>query len=140
VDKKAETESFLQSVSNFSMDIPDSSVNEFQSQVVDFCIDQDKQGEPVEFAALSESVAADVAGIDAHKLAAALGKDQKKLHVDRNSMRKFLRFTGREKDLTVSFNSSQIPDRIEYDKQHDILSIKGLPKALREQLLAHLES
>lgn len=142
VDKKAETENFLQSVATFSMDIPDDSVSEFQSQIVDYCLDQDKAGQPVGFADLSESVS-QVPGVDSGKLAKALTKgtqaEDDKLHVDRNSLRRFLRFTGREKDLTVSFSSTVIPERVQYDSSNDVLTIKGLPKTLRDQLVEHLK-
>lgn len=143
VDKKAETESFLQSVSTFAMEIPDDSVSDFQARVVDFCLERDRQGEAVEFDALSGAVA-EIDGVDGGKFARSIAKEHqgkdKKLHVDRNSLRKFLRFTGREKDLTISFASTQIPDRIQYDKNNDVLTIRGLPKSLREHLLAHLDS
>ncbi|MCB1755275.1 MAG: nucleoid-associated protein [Gammaproteobacteria bacterium] len=143
IDKKAETESFLQSVSTFSMELPDDSVSEFQAKVVDFCLERDKQGEAVEFDALSGAVA-EVAGVDGGRFAKSMaeaceGQDNK-LHVDRNSMRRYLRFTGREKDLTVSFASTQMPERVRYDTENDVLTIRGLPKSLREQLLKHLQS
>ena len=48
-----------------------------------------------------------------------------------------MRFTGREKDLTVSFTSTQMPGRIQYNGDEDVLTIKGLPDSLRKQLLAY---
>ena len=123
------------------MDIPNDSVTEFQSQVVDYCLNQDKAGQPVAFSELSENVA-DVHGVDSAKLAKALSKgtqaENDTLHVDRNSLRRFLRFTGREKDLTVSFSATAMPERVQYNVEKDELTIKGLPKSLREQLIAHL--
>ena len=140
IDKKSETENFLQSVASFSMEIPDDSVTEFQTRVVGYCLEQDKQGEAVDFLGLSQTVE-DIEGVNAKQFSKALNTSQiseeDKVHIDRNSLRRFLRFTGREKDLTLSFSSSQIPERIQYNKNTDILTIKGLPKALREQLLAH---
>ncbi len=143
IDKKAETEKFLQSVSAFSLDIPKESVNEFQSKVVDFCIDQDKQGEAIEYAALSEAVS-EVSGVDAGKFTQTLvesrSDSEKKVHLDRNGLKKFRRFTGREKELTVSFDAEQLVDRIRYDGEKDVLTIRNLPKSLRDQLLSHLGS
>lgn len=142
IDKKAETEQFLQSVSTFSMDIPEESINEFHTKVVDFCLDQDKQGEPVEYAALSEAVAAEVSGVDASKFEKTLEESRSdasnKVHLDRAGLKKYRRFTGREKDLTVSFSADQLVDRVRYDAEKDVLTIRNLPKTLREQLLAHL--
>ena len=143
IDKKAETEQFLTSVSTFSMDIPEESVNEFHTKVVDFCLDQDKQGEPVEYAALSAAVA-EVSGVDAGKFAQTLEESrsdaEKKVHLDRAGLKKYRRFTGREKDLTVSFSADQLVDRVHYDSEKDVLTIRNLPKSLRDQLLAHLGS
>ena len=137
VDKKQETDAFLQIVSNFSMDVPEESVQQFQSQIVDYCMEQEKLGEAVEKSSLM-SVVSDIDGIDSKSFNQVFNKDkdsnQDKVHIDRGSLRKFMRYTGREKDLTISFASSQLDSRIQYDTKSDVLTIKGLPKALREQL------
>ncbi len=140
IDKKQQTDQFLQTVSAFSMHVPQESVQEFQAQVVDYCLQQDKQGGAVEFDNLSAAVA-DINGVDGRKFTKTLNKEQQgnegKVHVDRNSLRKYMRFTGREKDLTVSFTSTQMPGRIQYNGDEDVLTIKGLPDSLRKQLLAY---
>ncbi|MDO6459728.1 nucleoid-associated protein [Granulosicoccaceae sp. 1_MG-2023] len=140
VDKKSETSKFLEAVSGFSMELPDDKVTEFQSQVVDFCIESDKRGEAVAFDELG-GVAREV-GVDADKFVEKLAETQpadgEKIHVDRNSLKKFMRYVGREKDLAVSFSSAMIPERVVYDKDKDELTIKGLPKTLRKQLLDSL--
>ena len=61
------------------------------------------------------------------------------LQVDRRSLRRYVKFTGREKDLAVSFNSYQLNKRVSYDVDTDTLSIEGVPSALRKQLLEHLK-
>jgi nucleoid-associated protein len=58
--------------------------------------------------------------------------------VDRRSLRRYVKFTGREKDLAISFSSSQLNSRVHYNPDKDTLSIDGIPRALREQLLRHL--
>ena len=140
VDKKAETSKFLETVSGFSMDLPNDKATEFQAQVVDFCIETDKRGEAVAFDELG-NVAREV-GVDADKFVEKLAEtqpaDAEKLHVDRNSLKKFMRYVGREKDLAVSFSSAMMPERVVYDKEKDELTIKGLPKTLRKQLLDSL--
>ena len=64
---------------------------------------------------------------------------EQELMVDRRSLRRYVKFAGREKDLAISFNSYQLNKRVQYDADTDTLSINGLPKALRNQLLGHLK-
>jgi len=58
--------------------------------------------------------------------------------MDRRSLRGYVKFTGRQKDLTISFSSSQLNSRAHYNPDKDTLSIDGITRALRDQLLRHL--
>ncbi len=139
VDKQLETKNFLQTVVNFSRDIPKESVQQFKTQIVDYCLEQDKIGEAVEKAELG-SVINNIDGVDKDTFSKAFNSKEKsvdaKIHIDRNSLRKFMRFTGRERELTISFTSDQLQNRIHYNQEKDVLTINGVPKTLREQLLA----
>jgi nucleoid-associated protein len=59
--------------------------------------------------------------------------------VDRRSLRRYVKFAGREKDLAISFSSYQLDERVRYDVEGDTLHISGIPAALRKQLLGHIK-
>jgi nucleoid-associated protein len=50
------------------------------------------------------------------------------------SLRKLYRFSGREKGLTISFDSDLLGKKVHYDKVEQTLTIKGLPQDLKREL------
>jgi nucleoid-associated protein len=67
------------------------------------------------------------------------GDEEEGLMMDRRALRRYVKFAGRDKDLAISFSSYQLHHRVHYDTESDTLSITGIPKALRSQLLGHLK-
>lgn len=139
VNKVDDTRLFLESVEAFSKSVSDEQATELRHQVVDFCMEQEQQDEPVAMDALSRSLTAVDSGAFSNYLADSL-PGQSELLVDRKSLRQYVKFSGRERDLAISFSSSQLNNRVHYNQDTDTLSVSGLPKALRDQLLAHLGS
>jgi nucleoid-associated protein len=97
-------------------------------------LNQDRQDEPVDVRELSFALD----DIDREAFVSTVEQEQP-FYIDRRSMQRYVKFSGREKDLSISFSSSQLNDRVVFDAGSDTLSIKGLPKALRDQLLGHLK-
>jgi nucleoid-associated protein len=100
-------------------------------------MEQEEKDAPVQLEGLAKSVE----GINPEEfvriVASHAPEGEQELMVDRRSLRRYVKFAGREKDLAISFNSYQLDKRVQYDADTDTLSINGLPKALRDQLLRH---
>ncbi|TVO76887.1 nucleoid-associated protein [Sedimenticola selenatireducens] len=139
IDKAAVTRDFLERIELFSQNLPEEQVNDYRSQVVSYCMEQDLQDEPVEIGGLSQAVEGVDPSVFSSYLADNLPSGNSKLLLDRKSLQRYVKFAGREKDLAISFSSYQLNKRIHYQADSDTLSITGLPKTLRSQLLGHVE-
>jgi len=137
VDKSAATRDFLEQVEHFSRQVDEEQVGDFRNQVVAYCVEQDLKDEPVAIDRLCQSVDAVDAGAFSSYLADNLPGSEGGLLLDRKSLQRYVKFAGREKDLAISFSSSQLNRRVHYDSDKDTLSITGLPKMLRSQLLGY---
>ncbi len=146
IDKQEATLSFLQGVEAYSRDLPREKANELRQQVVDYCIEQDRQDAPVDLRELSGELGgvleepqrqAFVRSVEQHR--GEETGDEEVFRVDKRSLQRYVKLAGREKDLAISFSAYQLDERIRYDADNDTLSIKGIPKALRNQLLRHMD-
>ncbi len=139
INKKAATKNFLDGVESFAKQLPDDKAREYRDQVVDYCMTQDEKDEPVNI----EELAHTLGDIDRDGFVRELRShhpgEKDELMVDRSSLRRFVKFAGRDKDLSLTFSTYHLHSRIEYDMESDTLTIKGVPKGLRTQLLAYLE-
>ncbi len=123
----------------FSKNIPEEQINTYRTQVVDYCMEQEQMDSPVELVELSQAVESVNVDEFSRYLADNLPGGEQQIRMDRKSLRNYVKFAGREKDLAVSFSSHQLNNRINYNAGTDTLSITGLPKTLRSQLLRHLK-
>lgn len=58
--------------------------------------------------------------------------------VDKSRLRKFLRYSGQDKGVSISFTSEVFGSRVKYDPATDVLTINQIPKALKKQLAAEM--
>ncbi len=130
VDKKAETEHFLALVDTYCSDLPSEESQPLREKVIDYCMDQDKAGEPVVFAALSDQVDA---GLERY-VRQHQQTPREELIPDRKQLRNYLRFTGKNNDVSISFASSSLGKEVEFDPNQEVLMIRNLPKTLLRQL------
>lgn len=139
INKEEATLAFLEGIEAFAKQVPQERVDDYRSQVVGYCMEQEERDAPVELQGLAKTVE----GINPDEFVRIVSshapEGEQDLMVDRRSLRRYVKFTGREKDLAISFNSYQLNKRVQYDADSDTLSINGLPKALRNQLLGHLK-
>lgn len=139
IDKTEQTLAFLNGIENFSQAIPEDQQSDYRTKVVDYCVECEEMDAPVDLSILAR----EVEGIDRDEFLRVMSdytpEDEKQLMMDRRSLRQYVKFAGRERDLAISFSAHQLNNRVRYDAQSDTLSIKGLPNALRKQLLGHLK-
>jgi nucleoid-associated protein len=133
IDKREETQAFLDVVEQFGRELPADGIDDYRRQVVDYCLQQERTDQPLQVRDLADQIT----DVDSAAFADALPQDDP-VWLDRRSLQRYLRFSGRERDLSISFSSAQLNRRVRYDAASDTLSISGLPAALRQQLLHHL--
>lgn len=134
----SETAGFLNAVESFARQQAPEQQAETRTKVVDYCQQQEKQGEDVTIAQLAELISQE----DPQKFQRfAIEHDVNPDHSwlpDRQQLRQFARFSGRDDHLSISFSASIFGQAIHYDKSADALVIKNLPKRLRGQIQKHL--
>lgn len=143
IDKEAATLAFLEGVEAYAKEVPQEQQKEYRNQIVEYCMEQEEQDAPVKLEGLSQAVE----GINPDEFVRIVakhagGEEEKaadELVVDRRSLRRYVKFAGREKDLAISFSSYQLDERVRYDVESDTLHITGIPKALKKQLLSHIK-
>lgn len=144
IDKEAATLAFLEGVEAFAKEVPQEQQKEYRNQVVEYCIEQDGQDAPVKLEGLAKAVEGInpdefVRIVASHTGGADSVEGEQEVVVDRRSLKRYVKFAGREKDLAISFSSYQLDDRVRYDAENDTLHISGIPSALRKQLLGHIK-
>lgn len=140
INKQEVTDQFLAGVEGYAKQLPDEQAKEYREQVVEYCVEKEKNDEPVSLPGLSEALN----GIDCGQFIRQMASHNPKLEeepvmIDRRALQRYVKFSGREKALAISFSSDQLNDRVQYDESRDVLTIHGLPSALREQLLRHIK-
>lgn len=138
LDKAEATLAFLEGVESFAKSVPPEQVQDYRTQVVEYCLEREEQDAPVDLKALAGSLE----GVDRDAFVRVVGggnEPDRGLMMDRRSLRRYVKFSGRERDLAVSFGSHQLDSRVQYDAENDTLRIHGLPSALRKQLLEHIK-
>lgn len=140
LNKEEATLAFLEGIEHYAKELPEEKVGDYRNQVVEYCMSQEEQDAPVDLRGLAQSVE----GIDSDAFLRTVSEQtpdgEQELHVDRRSLRRYVKFAGREKDIAISFNSYQLNKRVHYYEDTDTLSIEGIPSALRKQLLEHMKA
>lgn len=136
-DRSAQTEEFLTAVDRYAEELPAEKEQEYRTRVINYCLDQDRVGEPVEIKALSRHV--DEAAPEAlmnfyteHFEAPATA-----LYADRKQLKRYTRFYGRDNDLSIGFSTLMLGRDVIYDESSGTLTIRVIPKSLKSQLARH---
>ncbi len=138
VDLVAQTTEFLEIVEEYAEALPEESAKEYKTKLMDYCIEQNQMGAPVFIEELSSQ-------LDERKpevfVDFVVEKQQQKeqipkteIHTDRASLKRYIRFAGRDKNMSISFASDVFGEAVEYDEKEGALIIKQMPKSLKEQL------
>ncbi len=134
VDLVKETDEFLQIVDQFSDEIPDQDVSAYKDTLLNYCIEQDKEGLPVVMDELSELVNDQQPEQFSSFVADNQQQPQAQFHPDRSRLKKYVRYYGRDKNLSISFAANMYGQQINYHADSDTLSISQIPKSLKAQL------
>lgn len=135
-DAPADTRTLLRAFSDYidSSDLEEEPVQEKTKALVQYTKEQQRKGEPVELAGLSEALDEDnPRAFYEHIRNLDYGLSDY-VPTDRKTINQFQRFTGRAEGLSISFEAHLLGSRVEYDEQRDMLIIRQLPTQLKDQL------
>ncbi len=134
VDTTADTERFMEAVKQYSASMPEENSKRFQKEAAEFCIEQSSQGESVSYKDLADSVDS-VASVRFDRFVAeeAPGLNDNFIP-DRSALKKYIRYTGRTRDVSVSFSNESLGREISFDPENNTLTLKELPASLIKQL------
>ena len=137
VNVTADTNEFLNIVEAYAQNLPEEESKEYREKVVDYCIEQDKQGEPVVYKELSYYL--DDAEPERFERFVQEQQEQprEELIPDKNRLRKYVRFNGRTKEMSLQFAASLLGEEVLFDAENERLIINSIPKSLLGQLKKH---
>jgi nucleoid-associated protein len=161
LDSEKETQEFLQIVEEYAQTLPENESAETKTKVIEYCMEQDKQGETVEFKTLSgqldhiapekfeqfvvlkkrerlqvRPISESSIDEDASQAQLAGGESVIKTELipDRKSLKNYLRYSGKNREVTLSFAATALGTDISFDANENSLTIKNLPGRLLKQL------
>lgn len=134
LDLVEDTREFLGIVDQFTENLPEEDGREYKTKLLDYCIEQDSHGTPVFIKEISSQLNEEAPQQFADFVAEKQQTVKEELHTDRASLKRYIRFFGRDKNISISFSADMFGEHIQYDAQSGTLTIKQIPKSLKEQL------
>lgn len=135
IDVAEETKEFLNIVDEYTTSLPEEKTSDYKGKILDYCVAQDKQGLPVVF----DEISAQLNDSDPKEFAQFVGSNQQaprtEIYTDRSSLKRYIRYFGRDQNMSISFSSDMYGNNIVYDEESGTLTIKQIPKSLKQQLL-----
>ncbi len=137
INTTADTNEFLDIVEAYAESLPEDTSKAYREKVVDYCMEQDKQGEPIIYKELSYYL--DDAEPERFERFVQEKQEQprEELIPDKSQLRKYVRFSGRSKEMSLQFAASMLGEEVEFDAQNERLIINKIPKSLLGQLKKH---
>lgn len=134
VDTQADTQRFMETVIECSAAMPEENARRFQKEVAEFCIEQSSQGQAVNYRELTDAVdsAADAGLVEFIAQRAPELRDE--FIPDRSSLKKYIRYTGRSREVSISFSNELLGRSISFDPESETLTLRELPASLIKQL------
>ncbi|WP_196139384.1 nucleoid-associated protein [Aliikangiella sp. G2MR2-5] len=139
VNLQQQTNEFLEVVEEYSKSLSPEESKTYKNKIVDYCVEQDMQGSPINVRNLSEELNSANPEHFSNFVSQKMEDPKEEIYTHRNSIKKFVRFYGREKDLSISFSSDMVGENVVYNPDTGELILKEVPKSLRQQLAKYLE-
>lgn len=136
-DAKTQSQVLMQAVSDYCSDakLDKEETLIYRKQVHNYCNDQLKAGEEVEVRELSNELADIGHDHNFEQFTKEQGYEiEDSFPADKPTIRKLTRFVGAGGGLSINFDCMLLGERIFYDPETDILTIKGIPPNLKDQL------
>ncbi|WP_339338830.1 nucleoid-associated protein [uncultured Oceanicoccus sp.] len=133
-DLAEETGEFLSIVDDYTDSLPEEKTTDYKAKIIDYCVAQDKQGAAVVFEDISTQLNQQHPNEFADFVSAKQQSPKTEIYTDRGSLKRYVRYFGRDKNMSISFSADIFGQNIVYDEANDSLTIKKIPKSLKQQL------
>ena len=150
INVEEETQEFLEIVNKYTKLLSEDQAVETKAKVVEYCMEQDKYGAPVEFKALSQELDEReperfekfvIEQREEARKQTPTGEDnpvapevRNEFIPDRKSLKNYVRYSGKNKDVTLSFSAAVLGDDVRFNAQNGSLVLTNLPARLLKQL------
>lgn len=142
VNSKSQTQTLIEAVTEYGKqaELAPEQRQSLNAVAYEYCDEQWKQGEDVKVKDLSEHFAQaqpsdrsfeDFSREYAEQRQAELTEE---FPADKSTLRKLVKFQGQGGGVSMSFDHTQLGERIEYNPETDTLTLHGTPPNLRDQL------
>lgn len=142
-DIKQETADFLKVVDDFSQTLDEATAKITRTKVVNYCLEQNKAGKAVTIADLSQNLAEEVKTYEPEHFVRYVETSKPDIKPEfiphAGQIRSYVRISGRNESLSMSFASDCLGREIDYDAEQDVLTIRNLPPSLKARLIKHLK-
>jgi nucleoid-associated protein len=138
INTAEDTERFLEIVKAYSDALPQDKGSHYRKKAVEYCAEQDKLGETVVADELVEALkeTIDIEGPDTLVtfMEAKEPETKREFIPNRASLKKFQRYTGKTKEVSISFTNEILGRNVNFDPATETLTISELPANLLKQL------
>lgn len=142
-DIKQETAEFLKVVDDFSQTLDETTAKITRTKVANYCLEQNKAGKTVTIEDLSHNLAEEIKSYEPERFVRYVETAKPDIKPEfiphAGQIRSYVRISGRNESLSMSFASDCLGREIEYDATNDVLTIKNLPPSLKARLIKHLK-
>jgi nucleoid-associated protein len=136
-DQAEKTEVLLTAIDRYAENLPEEKEHDYRAKVADYCLEQDRQGAPVEIKQLSRHVDEEAPDALLDFLAQHMEEAATPLYTDRRQLKRYTRLFGRDNDLSIGFSTQMLGNNIIYDERAETLTIRNIPTSLKSQLVRH---
>jgi len=134
VDAAADTNEFMEVISTYSHTLPEDKAAEYRRQAAEFCLVQEKDGETVAYKDMAKEIQNE-SPEDLINFIQQKSPDMKDEFIpDRKSLRRFIRYSGKSKEVSISFSNEILGKHVQFDANSETLTITSLPPSLLKQL------
>lgn len=138
INTAVDTERFLEIVQAYSETLPQEKGSNYRKKAIEYCTEQDKLGETVVADEISVVLKDEVGTEGPQNLATYMETTQpeakREFIPNRSSLKKFQRYTGKSKEVSISFSNEILGKNVNFDPASESLTITNLPANLLKQL------
>ena len=138
INTAVDTERFLEIVKAYSETLPQEKGSNYRKKAVEYCTEQDKLGETVVADEIAVVLKDEVGTEGPQTLASYMEVTQpeakREFIPNRASLKKFQRYTGKTKEVSISFSNEILGKNVNFDPASESLTITNLPTNLLKQL------
>lgn len=136
---RKQTDAMLDVVEKYTSELPDEKQVDFRSKVIEYCEQQEQEGETISLQQLAEVAQTDQPQAFSNFAMEHAIDPNNEWVPDRNRIKRYAKFFGRDTDMSISFSTNSFGQTVEYDLDREALVIKQLPKSLKQQLQKYLD-